>query len=224
MLARRNFRHVPRATWRRFLEDQRAFKERAMLTAKTKKLLDDVAKKPETSGLAYDGDEALSQADRWLRLHRQNDDVEEKMAEAREFLIEVLQVWHEKVCRQRGAFEPTVLVEATAGTLQIVFKAQFSKIPAERGESLQKELGDEYKAAFDEIVSLKIRPAVAKDPEQINVIIRELAKLPQFAEWFESETVLTPTEAFAERLATDAKLRRRLGIKQTITLSDKAAA
>lgn len=206
------------------------------MKGKTKALLESAAKK-KSEALVYDDEKGTKEAAKYVRLLRQSGDIDVDLESLREFLLGVLQPWHEEACARRDEHQASVLVQTEDGTLCVQFKGQYKKIPAVRACELQaeigavlglegKELAEAFDRLFEERVTLSLRKEIARDPEQLDQVVRALTKAAgdQFGEWFETELTLAPTEEFTQSRVLGFKDRARLGIEQVVTLSEKKAA
>lgn len=115
-------------------------------------------------------------------------------------------------------------MSSAKGTIQVLLGNRFKKIPSERGPALKKELGKDFDKCFEPVVSVKLRKSIADDVKLTDAAIRELAKAlgkERFAELFETEVALLPSEEFGRLLAMDSGLREGLGIEQIAQVSEK---
>lgn len=194
-----------------------------MFTAKTARLLEATRKTKREGPLHYDQGEGLDTARDWLRLHRASEQLEAELGELKERLLAAVRPWHEEQC-VAGGFVACVLVPSAKGMIQVLLGNRFKKIPGERAGVLKKELGKDFDAAFEQVVSVKLRKSIAEDGSAADAAIRELARAlgqDRFGELFETEVTLQPSEEFGRLLAMDSGLREGLGIEQIAQVSEK---
>lgn len=197
-----------------------------MLSAKSRKLLD-AANKTRGEALVYDGRKAVGSAAKLLQVLRAVKELGGEETDLKQHLRDVLGAWHGDECRRRGKWEPMILVETPGdGTLQVQFRGQYNKIPAEREAELREELGSEkFERYFQERAAVKLRRDVAEDETALDAFVAEVRKLlgeEWFAQWFETQRVLVPTEAFTRELSLGEK--EMLGVQQVITFQERRAA
>lgn len=199
------------------------------LAPETLKLLNQAkAKKGKAAALVCTEEFAQELAQKYLQAVQRLDELEREAELHKGYLTELLQPWHQEQCLRRKDYEPSVHVPTPAGTVQVTFKNQWSKIPIAQQADLQAALGDRFAAAFKEAVALKVKKEVADDPERLDLLIQDLARAlgpDRFVECFEAERTLCPTEHFTKAIALsmDSQARQKMGLKQTVAVSKKAA-
>lgn len=197
------------------------------LTSKTKSLLSAAAKKPAAKGLSYSDGPAVATATKWLRLHRALKEQEGEILGVRAGLIEAVKPWHGEECERLGSYQPSVVVQTAEGGVQVQFQRKFPAIAEEREEELRAELGKEFDTLIGERVVMELRDEVARDPDQVNIVVRALATAlgsDKFAAWFQCERTLVVRKECVEELVLDAKKQQLLGLTQTVVVGEKLAA
>lgn len=76
---------------------------------------------------------------------KMNDEMQRDLAKLKEDIIREATPEHERYCRNQGAHEPTVEIDAgNHGTVRISFQHRYGKISADKAPALVELLGDEY--------------------------------------------------------------------------------
>lgn len=191
------------------------------MKSKTQSLLKSASKKAEPAkGVLYERDEGYGDGERCLYLLRRQEAIEVELKPLKELLARLIQGWRE----EQDLHCSSVIMPLESGTLQVVFKRQWGKIPIDREPELREEFGEDFDRCFARHVGLKLRKEIAEDPKALEKVITELGKAfgDRFATLFECEQTLAPTEDLADDPPIDAAARARLGLKQVITVSEKA--
>lgn len=191
------------------------------MKAKTRSLLEAAEKPRRTGALIFSALDTLPQAEQCLKLIRRHDTLKAQLTEAKAIVASAIQAWRE----QQPSYDPCVVIPiGDVGTLQVLFKQQWHKIPSQKEAELRAELGEAFDDSFREQVTLKVRKDVTDDPKKLEQIVLALANAvgpEQFAAWFEVERTWVPTATFAEDPPIDLATRVRLGITQTIVVDEK---
>lgn len=194
-----------------------------MLKSKTRRFLDAAKASSASLPLIYDRHKGSLEAQNLLKVLRDLARLGAEETDLKQALRDVLAPWHAKICQTHGRYETTVHIATNEGTLQVQFKQQYGKIPAEREQELRAELGDDFDVFFEERAAVVLRRDVAEDEDKLDAMVSELRQLlgDRFSDYFTAERCFVPTKEFTQKCVLDPVERERLGIKQVVSFQEK---
>ncbi len=165
------------------------------------------------------------QAAAYLRAKKQFDALEELVERERLKILSGLQAWHLDQCRERGAYEPSLLIDSSAGTLRVTFGESYEKIPEQKRDALRDLAGKHFDEWFTGVRHLTLQKDVTKDKAKLDALVAKLLAVlghDAFVANFQVEQLLKPTKVFTEaKIEMDAVTLdafTEAGVVQTPTL------
>jgi hypothetical protein len=162
----------------------------------------DLAKKkvdPKEAPLEYTEGPAIGWANFFLGLLFHEKEIEEKKGAWKTKLLDEVGPWQLAKAREKNGASGTVNIATTNGTLKMMFQQRYAKITLKQEEGIAAIVGPRFKELFRHVFKLSVKKAIADDHEKLEKMVNTLAKLvtkEKFAEWFEVDISLAPTESF----------------------------
>ena len=157
-------------------------------------------KKGTTNHLTFSEPGVLALAERWLSMSAQQDEAEREKKLLADQILASVSRWHRETCQKRHSFDGTVVLPAASGAVRISFQNRYGKIPLDRENELRAALHGDYDRLVKRNVGIKVKKEVAEDPDKLEKLVLTLAEAlgDQFAETFEVEQFLSPTDLFTQ--------------------------